>query len=235
MLRVRSEMLLVVPWMLLLPAAASAYPYRYVPGRTSVRPSYYVPAPPPPPPAYVPPPRAVVVDPVVVPGPDAGLYLGIGGVGGILSGRPDGASFGNPGGGFELFSGVELSPWAALEFNWTVSSHAGDADRRAALHSLTLDALVFLTHSQGLFRPYVSFGGGAFLLSPDVKADRVLAGPGIDAGIGFDLRPLPMFSVGARLSWRGMYLGDGEALGAPARESAFLNDVIGTIRVGVHF
>ena len=215
-------------------------PARYVPSRPSYVPGtvyaapVYAPAV-----AYAEPgygygPEAEVAEPVALPAPALHAYLGAGALGGVV-GMPDGMSTASrAGGGFEAFAGIEVGRHAGLEFNWSGTFLGREDGTRASVHGGTVDAHFYLLGPQSVIRPYLSAGLGGFMMFPDRDAASYVPAFGLDAGAGVDVN-LGHLLVGARVSWRGLYVDDAARMGGAVASHAFLNDVIGTVRVGLRF
>jgi hypothetical protein len=220
--------------LLIVPARAGAYP-RYRDRRT---PGY--------PPAYVaPPPRA---QPQARYAPydegsasrtvDTGIhgYVGIGGVAGWVGGDTGARTFGGSmAGGFDLFGGVELGRWVALELDWRYLALRDDAYVRTSLNQVTAGAKVFLLPDGWRVRPYAAIGLGLAVLSP-LATDRPRpVGPSLDLGVGVDVPLASHFAIGAKMSWRPMFL-DASDLGAPRGAGRTdLHDLSLSLRVQVTF
>lgn len=140
----------------------------------------------------------------------------------------------DPGAGFDVFLGVEVGRWAAIEFDWASGFRSGP-NQRSALHSVTIEGKVFALPAGSVVRPYLSLGAGASVVHPDLDFARVLAGPALTAAVGADLVLGNHLLLGARLGWRGMYVDDAAALGPFEHRTAFLNDMSGSVRVGFRF
>lgn len=203
------------------------------------RPIAYVPAIPmrvtvSPPPRAAPPPIEVVA-PAPPPPVPVNAYLSVGGIASIITGSLGNKGINYSGGGFEVSLGAEVRQWVAFELNYSLSFHNKDEGRRDGLHTLMLETHAFLSRNR--VRPYALIGLGAFFLNPDTKnpESEILTGPGIQLGVGIDIKVAKALSIGAKLSWRGMYLDDAEIYGAPPKTQAFLNDVNGIARFQIHF
>jgi hypothetical protein len=165
-----------------------------------------------------------------------GGFVGIGGLGGILTGRSGPMYLSGSGGGFELFAGAEIGNWTGLELGFSSKFQKDErTDVRSATHGLNLDFLGFLTGQDAIVRPFLALGGGIYFLQPDRRYGAVEGAPGLDAGVGVQVKPFKAFSIGAKVSWRGILALDGQPFGAPTHDSLFLNDVIGSVRLGFHF
>ncbi len=217
------------------PASADAYPrYPY----PSYPPPRYVP--PPPPPRAQPYDRGYSSD-ITYAAPasvDSGVhgYLGVGGAMGWVGGDTGVRSFGGSvAGGFDLFGGVELGQWLALELDWRYLSLRDDAYTRSSLNEVTAGAKVFMLPRGWPVRPYAALGVGLAVLSPLERNGPRPLGPALDLGVGADIPIGRHFAVGAKLSWRPMFL-DASDLGAPqgAGRTAF-NDLSLSLRMQVTF
>jgi len=185
-------------------------------------------------PVYVPTARAYApVDRTPV---RVGGFVGIGGLGGILTGSSGPLYLSGSGGGFELFAGAEIGNWTGLELGFSSKFQKDErTDIRSATHGLNLDFLGFLTGQDAIVRPFLALGGGVYFLQPDRRDGTIVGAPGLDAGVGLQVKPFKSLSIGAKVSWRGILAMDGQLFGAPTHDSIFLNDVIGSVRLGFHF
>ena len=201
---------------------------------------------PPPPPRHVPPrlqvayvpapaPRAIVVAEDPRPAPRAAFvapYIGVAGSAStVASGQ---GSLRNPGGGVDAFLGFDLGSRAGLELSWSSSFRSGEG-LRSAIHSIATEGKVFALQAGSMVRPYLSLGAGALFFYPDLDFPRMVGGPMLTAGLGIDLNVGSHVFLGAKVSWKGMYIDDAMAVGISHQETAFLNDLGGAIRLGFRF
>ena len=127
------------------------------------------------------------------------------------------------GGGIGLFGGVRLSPHWSLEGNWTFALHdeaiagpnVGDGHFESIyLMSVTADVKVHLPTNSPM-EPYLQVGGGLLMSGAIHLDDRVEQRPDsfgvgamINAGVGLDLWVTRHISMGARVLYRGMAMGE---------------------------
>jgi hypothetical protein len=134
------------------------------------------------------------------------FYLGAEGQGLVVLGATGPRSFLDHGGGFDLFVGGRLNRWAALEFGWQATFHNPEYDvwgnrvDRVGLQALTLDGKFYPVH--GPVQPYVSGGGGLYLMGDSFSV--FAEGPGFQIGGGIDFWLTRNMSLGLRAQYRGV-------------------------------
>jgi hypothetical protein len=151
-----------------------------------------------------------------------------------------------PGGGFGLFGGLRLGPFAAIEINWAFTGHDESWQEGGAtvvgvdflnLQTLTADFKLHIP-TRGLFEPFLQAGVGfAFLgVSGDYAEDGyILASGGTWAlGGGGDFWFSPFFTLGGRVLYRGMYFTENEYGIHTARENR-LHGISFEIAAAIHF
>lgn len=163
-------------------------------------------------------------------------YLGVAGVAGWVGGDTGARSFGTSmSGGFDLFGGVELGQWVAVELDWRYLSLRDETYVRTSLNQLTAGAKVFVLPKDWRVRPYAALGAGLAVLSPLEPYRPRPVGLGLDLGVGADVTISRHFAIGAKLSWRPMFLDDAD-LGAPRGAGrSDLHDLSLSMRLQVTF
>ncbi len=152
-----------------------------------------------------------------------GQLMGIGAL--DQSAGDDEAYLSRFGGGIGLFGGVRLSPHWSVEGNWTFALHdealrgpqGGDGHFESIyLMTVTADVKVHLPTNSPM-EPYLQAGGG-LLMSGAIhldtreqqRPDSFSMGAVVNAGVGLDLWVTRHISMGARVLYRGMALGQPE-------------------------
>jgi hypothetical protein len=168
-----------------------------------------------------------------------GVYLGAGLVGNIVVSQidsPGGNDFISHGGGGQLFLGVRLHRYFALEFGYAQTAHnpvedpSGYTVSFLALHALTADAK-FIFPNRSNVRPYVQVGVGYYILTHEYE--DATSGGGIQLGVGIDIWLNPWWTLGGRVLYHGIKfdeLGSGSVQGRPFLSTASLD-----LNVQVHF
>jgi len=123
-----------------------------------------------------------------------------------------------PGGGVGLFGGIRLSPFVALELNWTFTAHSESWEDEQGVTNYAPDSLQMQTltadfklhiPTRGMFEPFVQAGAGfAFMgIMGDYYNDGYIfqSGPAWSLGGGGDFWFSPWFTLGGRVLYRGMY------------------------------
>ena len=151
-----------------------------------------------------------------------GQLMGIGAVAQSVN-DPDKGYLSRFGGGIGLFGGVRISPNFSLESNWTFALHdealtAGDgaSGQFESIYIMTFSAdLKAHLPTNSPMEPYLQVGGGLLMSGGIYLDDRVLDRPDsfafgavINAGCGLDLWVTRHISMGARVLYRGMALGE---------------------------
>ena len=168
-----------------------------------------------------------------------GVYLGAALVGNIIVSQidsPGGNDFISHGGGGQLFLGVRLHPYFALEFGYAQTAHNPVEDPSGynvsflALHALTVDAKIIFPNRSNV-RPYVQAGVGYYILTHEYQ--DAVSGGGIQLGGGIDIWLNPWWSLGGRVLYHGIKfaeLGSGTTTGKPFLSTASLD-----LNLQVHF
>ena len=167
-----------------------------------------------------------------------GQLMGIGAV--SQSATNDQGYLSRFGGGIGLFGGVRLNPHFSLEGNWTFALHdealrgPGGADGQFEsiyIMTFTADVKAHLPTNSPM-EPYLQVGGGLLMSGGSYLNDRVAEQPDsfawgatVNAGCGLDLWVTRHISMGARVLYRGMALG--EPVDAMKAEQTFRNFVHG--------
>jgi len=176
---------------------ASAQPYQPG-GYYYTPPSYYAP----------PPPRRWGMRPRNDAYSRPHVYVGAAGVGVAVLDQTGPNAFLDHGGGFELFVGVRFGRLVGLEVNWQPTFHNnqfnafGEVVNTLGLQAITADLKLFL--APGFVQPYVTIGGGAYILGDRFSA--IAEGPGWEVGGGVDFWIGPYFSLGLKAQYRGVAL-----------------------------
>ena len=167
------------------------------------------------------------------------LYLGILGQGTALMESEDNVTtMVNSGGGFDLYGGVLFTKYFGLEISWFNSFHAtnephpndvyrdGMYTTTLVMEGLTLDLKLRLP-TRTFVTPFLTAGGGYFwALGEGGNGD--MYGGGFQAGVGVDFALTRWFSLGGKITYRGLILS--EYLGKDERgydywgyENSYLN------------
>lgn len=127
------------------------------------------------------------------------------------------------GGGVAFYAGVRLNPWVSLEGSWITSLHDEawgdryvDSVRLGVIYQMTFGVDVKLhLPSPRIVEPYLQAGLGAAILGtsyPDgsrYNEDRIFAkGLAMNGGFGLDIWIAPYLSMGGRVVYRGLALGE---------------------------
>ena len=160
------------------------------------------------------------------------VYAGVGLIALGVIGDEDTGSLANGiegGGGFELFVGWRLNPWAAVDIEWFTTFHetnyTGSNLETAMLGGLSGLVRVYIL-DPGEFEPYATLGLGLLLASAGQNSGGPLTGPVFSGGFGADLNLNHTITLGAKALYRGAFMDNrgGQLQGAPT-EAAFLSMV----------
>jgi hypothetical protein len=198
---------------------------------------YYYPQP------YYGPPRPAYGVPVIAPQlriDRPGVYLGGALVGNIVLSQvdsPGGNDFISHGGGGQLFLGIRLHPYFALEFAYAQTAHNpvqdywGNTIDYLALHALTADGKIIFPNRSNV-RPYIQVGLGYYILTQNYN--DAVSGGGLQLGGGVDIWLNPWWSLGGRVLYHGIKFADvgyaGSVTGKPFLSTASLD-----LNLQVHF
>jgi hypothetical protein len=169
-----------------------------------------------------------------------GVYLGGGLVGNIIinqASSPGGYDFISHGGGGQLFLGVRIAPYVALEFGYAqtvhnpVSTAYGDFVSYLALHALTADVKIIFPNASNV-RPYLQGGVGYYILTQDYKDPA--SGGGIQLGGGVDIWLNPWWSLGGRVLYHGIKFSAVDTTNN-GKASPFLSTASLDLNLQVHF
>jgi hypothetical protein len=151
-----------------------------------------------------------------------------------------------PGGGFGLFGGLRLGPFAAVEINWTFTGHDESWDENGAtvtavdflnLQTLTADFKLHIP-TRGRFEPFVQAGlGFAFMgVTGDYYNDGYIfqSGGTWSLGGGGDFWFSPFFTLGGRILYRGIYFTESE-YGTIKAETNKLHGLSFEVSAAIHF
>jgi len=147
------------------------------------------------------------------------------------------------GGGLGLFGGLRLSPFIALEINWTYTVHdeswqSDYAVDALQLQTLTADVKIHIP-TRGRFEPYVQAGAGfSFLgVSGDYYNEGYIfqSGPAWTLGGGGDFWFSPFFTLGGRVLYRGLYFTETEYGEKLPIDSNVMHGVSFEVNAGLHF
>ena len=143
------------------------------------------------------------------------------------------------GGGIGLFGGVRVSPYLSIEGNWTFALHDEAVEGRdeidpmfesVYLMTFTADLKAHLP-TNSLMEPYLQVGGGVLfsggIYLDDREADRpdsFAVGATVNLGVGLDLWVTQHISMGARVLYRGLAVGEPDSA---QQEQTFRNYVHG--------
>ena len=127
------------------------------------------------------------------------------------------------GGGIGLFAGVRLSQYFSLEGNWTFALHEESIPDPAATGGGQFESLYLMTFTADVkfhlptnspMEPYLQLGGGLLMSGGIYLDDRVAERPDsfafgatYSAGCGLDIWVTRHISMGARVLYRGLALG----------------------------
>lgn len=124
---------------------------------------------------------------------------------------------GGGGGGVGILGGLRLGPMLSLELNGSVTFHSVyegyDYSDMFHLQVWTADAKIHIPTRSPL-EPFIQGGLGYAFLGQSVSdrygtSDYIFTeGPAWNLGGGLDLWVSPVMSIGGRLLWRGMWLGE---------------------------
>ena len=150
------------------------------------------------------------------------------------------------GGGGGLFGGVRLGPFLSLELNLAVSVHDDAISAQSPFESLylatvTADAKIHIP-TYGPVEPFIQGGIGFAYLGAMYEGtydtyDQTLAqGPAFRLGGGLDVWLGPVFTIGGRLLYQGLYFSEDE-YGRRTNNvnSNFVNGVSLDVTAAVHF
>jgi hypothetical protein len=168
-----------------------------------------------------------------------GVYLGGALVGNIIinqADNPGGQEFISHGGGGQLFLGVRIAPYFALEFAYAQTAHNpvqdywGNTIDYLALHALTADAKIIFPNRSNV-RPYIQGGLGYYILTQNYN--DAVSGGGFQLGGGIDIWLNPWWSLGGRVLYHGIKfaeVGNGSSSSKPFLSTASLD-----LNLQVHF
>lgn len=129
---------------------------------------------------------------------------------------------GHFGGGMGAFAGVRLGRWISLEANWTVTLHDDGWGRRYEDQGVLLNpiyAMAFTADAKlhvsswGPVEPFIQGGLGLALMGAfgEARQGSVFSkGLAFNLGAGLDVWVHPLLSLGGRMLFRGMALGQAE-------------------------
>lgn len=177
-----------------------------------------------------------------------GPYVGVGagGIGILGASGPfetlSSGAFGN------VYIGMNFSPRFALELGFIGSAHneewTGDPNS-LMMWGVTLDAKWNLIRPSWRHRfvPYLQAGVGAYgLFSDSYYGSQDLAqGGGFQAGGGVDIYVARWLTIGARLLYRGIIMGqlqttcDGQCISRSEEDRTYINAVTGELNIGIVF
>jgi len=165
----------------------------------------------------------------------------------MLHQRVDGVGHVGSGGGFGLFGGARLSPFIALELNWTFTFHDESWNEgNWVIHAIDMLSMQTITGDLkihiptfGPLEPFVQVGGGfGFLgVTGDYYNDGYIftSGPMFNLGGGLDLWFGPFFSIGGRVLYRGIYFTESDHAGNLDADSNFVNALSFEANAQFHF
>ncbi len=206
--------------------------YRRTPRRRVIHHYHLAPAPAPAPAPAAVRPRQPIVD------PRSSIYFGIGALANmVVRGDAQITQFIKTGGGFNLFFGYRFNEYVALELGGMFSFHGTTRSdiESGTLNGFTGDVKVFVLPSSRRVEPFVQLGLGGYLFARPRFEGNELAGAGLQAGGGVDIRLNRTLAVGARLLYRGIYLDNADATYWHRYESVFMNLVTADLNLQLHF
>ena len=158
-------------------------------------------------------PAPAVADQVVLiqPQPRSRLWpvnyftFGVGAAGAVAFEQSGPRGYLHYGAGFELSLGARLGRYLGLDLAWDSTYHDNQLVQSGVINNtVTMQAVVLdgrLYFSTGRVQPFVSVGGGVFLLGSDFRIQA--AGPGWTAGGGADIWLQPWAKLSVKAQYRG--------------------------------